>query len=354
MTDTHDVGIPARTMQDVANSLGVSVSTISLALRDDPVVSIATRARVQQEALRLGYVYNRSAANLRTQRRHLVGFVVPDIANPFVAESALRLQEIVSENSQFVILANTQDSLSTQTEVLQSLAEERAAGIVLIPAIGTTRMDLAILATAPIPVVLMNRPVENSEYPYVGIDDDQVVDIAFAHLMEAHNVGTFAYFGGLASAAPRIARKSRFEWALEKAGVTEAVDWSAPTHPNADSAYEFASALISRCALPDAIICHSDSIAIGLLKAFNEAGITPADTAIVGIDGIAQSSMTTPGLTTVSVYPGSIGRTAGHLLLQPFDTDLRPQSPALEIRASCGCAPGTQRADREDAHRPRA
>lgn len=338
MAETPRVSGPvAQTMQDVATSLGVSVSTVSLALSGNPVVAESTRARVQHEALRLGYVYNRSAANLRTQRRHLVGFVVPDIANPFVAESALRLQEVVSEHAQFVVLANTQEDLSVQTTVLQALAEERAAGVVLIPAIGTTERDLTSFGATRMPIVLMNRPLAGCSYPYVGADDDRVIDLAFTHLVAVHHVRTVAYFGGLASAGPWLARKSRFAFALKAAGVEEVVAWSTPTFPNSDSAYKYAVAAMANSPLPESLICHSDTIAIGVLKAFNEAGITPDDCKVIGIDGIAHASMVTPGLTTVSVYPGSIGLAAGRLLMEPTATNVRSTPPAIEPRGSCGC-----------------
>lgn len=331
-------GRSATTMQDVANSLGVSVSTVSLALAGNVVVAETTRARVQREASRLGYVYNRSAANLRTQRRHLVGFVVPDIANPFVAESALRLQEVVSERGQFVVLANTREDVSSQTAVLQALAEERAAGVVLIPAIGTTAGDLSSLDAAGLPVVLMNRTVEDSGHPYVGADDHRVIDLALGHLVGVHQVGSVAYFGGLDLAGPWLARKSRFDSVVAAGGAENVADWSTPTGPNPSSAYEQAADLIRRCPPPAGLICHSDSIAIGVIRAFNEAGIGPGDCKVVGIDGIAQSAMVTPTLTTVSVHPGGIGMAAGRLLMDAASsTDLLPPPPSLNVRASCGC-----------------
>lgn len=334
-------GRSARTMQDVANSLGVSVSTVSLALAGNAVVAQTTRDRVQDEAERLGYVYNRSAANLRTQRRHLVGFVVPDIANPFVAESALRLQEVVSERGQFVVLANTQEDLASQTAVLQALAEERAAGVVLIPAIGTTAGDLSILDATGMPLVLMNRPVEQSGHPYVGADDHRVIDLALSHLLDVHRVGSVAYFGGLDQAGPWLARKSWFDSAVTVGGAEQVAAWSTPTGPNPSSAYEQASALIARCPPPAGLVCHSDSIAIGVIRAFNEAGIGPGVCKVVGIDGIAQSAMVTPTLTTVSVHPGGIGMAAGQLLLaNSGTTEIVAPPPTLTVRASCGCAPG--------------
>lgn len=329
----------AQTMQDVATSLGVSVSTVSLALRGNPVVSEATRERVQTEAVRLGYVYNRSAANLRTKRRHLVGFVVPDVANPFVAESALGLQGAMSEGSQFVVLANTHEDLSVQTEIIRELAEERAAGVVLIPAIGTGGAELAALRATQMPAVIMNRPLAASTLPYIGSDDAAVAEVACEHLISVHGVRSLAYFGGLDDAVPHVQRRARFSTIVREAGLIEATDWCAPTLPNSDSAYAVATALLAHGRRPpQAVVCHSDIIAIGLLKALNDAGVPSTECRVIGIDGIQLASMTTPGLTTVAVHASEIGRRAGELLLRGADGEVQPlAAPELVVRESCGC-----------------
>src|SRR5437868_6318268 len=96
----------AVTMQDVAAALGLSRSTVSLALRDRDVIAVETRERVQAAAAELGYVYNRSAANLRTRRRDVVGLVVPGITNPLVGEVALGLQQALAGSGLIVALSN--------------------------------------------------------------------------------------------------------------------------------------------------------------------------------------------------------------------------------------------------------
>jgi LacI family transcriptional regulator len=124
-------------MQDVADALGVSLSTVSLALRGNEVVARATRHRVQEAAHRLGYVYDRAASRLRTRHRTVVGLVVSDITNPFAAETALGLQRAVMPDGGIVALANRFDRIATQNAILTTLVEERVAGVVLIPALGT-------------------------------------------------------------------------------------------------------------------------------------------------------------------------------------------------------------------------
>ncbi|GAA3641136.1 LacI family DNA-binding transcriptional regulator [Microbacterium awajiense] len=333
----------APTMQDLATSLGVSVSTVSLALRGHSVISEATRARVVTKAEQLGYVYNRAAANLRTQRRHLVGLVVPDVANPVVADIALGLQSSVASEGLFVVSTSTLESVDAQHAVLRALTEDRAAGIVLIPALETKRQDLAIPASAAVPLVILNRSIEGATAPYVGAADEKIVDLALAHLFDHHHPQTVAYFGGIASASPYLARRTRFEQIISGREVTHLEPWSRPTAPTAEAGYRAFRELLTQGPPPDAVVCHSDSIAIGVLKALNEVDASPSECAVVGIDGLATSAMTTPGLTTIAIGTDELGRGAGAILLDAIAgeparaDDLSPVTPTLVVRQSCGC-----------------
>lgn len=328
------------TMRQVADGLGISLSTVSLALRGKPVIAAGTRERVLREAERLGYVYNRSAANLRQRRRTLVGLVVPDITNPFVGEVALGLQRELAEQGQFVVLANTRDDVGVQSEVIGSLIEERAAGLVLIPAVGTREEDLRLLRGPGTPAVIMNREVPHSSVPLVGSDDREIIRLAVGHLHEVHRVTEISYFGGLLEAGPHQARKAAFDRELEERGLGTVGEWNVSTGPNATAGYDSALPLLKSGRLPPAVLCHSDSIAIGFIRALDEAGVAPFRCAIVSIDGIAASAMTTPPLTTVGVDPERMGRDAGRLLLQrdrPDGAHAGPLAPQLIVRRSCGC-----------------
>lgn len=345
--------MPSVTMQQLADSLDLSVSTVSLALRGKEVIAAKTRDRIHREAARLGYVYNRSAANLRQSRRTLVGLVVPDITNPFVGEVALGLQGSLAAHGQFVVLANTRDDVATQTEVLDSLLEERAAGIVLIPAVGTESTDLRRVRDSNTPLVLVNRNVPGGGLPFVGTNDREIIRLAVEHLADIHRVREAAYFGGLAQAGPRKARYAAFRHHVEAKGIRNCDLWTVSTGPNAKSAFETARLLLRTGQLPEAIVCHSDSVAAGLLRALDDARVDAAQCAVVSIDGIAASEMTVPPLTTVAVDTAGTGSSAGHLLLtrsgcDPADTAPRP--PRLIVRRSCGCPANTQ--DEPSANNP--
>lgn len=101
-------------MLDIAQAAGLSRATVSQVMRDSPLISPATRDAVLREADRLGYVYHRGAANLRTLRSDVVALVMPDIVNPFVGEVTLGAQEVLAEHGFFVVIANTQERADAQ------------------------------------------------------------------------------------------------------------------------------------------------------------------------------------------------------------------------------------------------
>ncbi|KAA9159661.1 LacI family transcriptional regulator [Amycolatopsis acidicola] len=325
------------TMQQVAEALGVSVSTVSLAFRDSPVVALATRERVRAEAERLGYVYHRAAANLRRGRSSLIGLVVPTITNPFVAELASGVQDVVAAHGFALALANSRGSIAQQREITRMLAEQRAAGAILIPMLDTPPEHLG----GGVPFVLVNRDVEGSGLPFVHQDDVAIVDLAADHLLEAHDVRTLGYFGGLEAAGPRRKRLARFRERVGAAGKSFAEEWATGTVGDPESAYRTAKDLLGAGPPPEALLCHSDELAWSVLRALAEAGVGPDRCRVIGIDGIATSAMFSPALTTVSVDAGGEGRHAGAVLLNAIgvtvEEDLRPRPPYLEIRESCGC-----------------
>jgi LacI family transcriptional regulator len=160
------------------------------------------------------------------------------------------------------------------------------------------------------------------------------------HLAEVHQVAEAAYFGGLGDAGPRRARYAAFAHELSVRGMSEVTAWNVITDPSPESAYIAARQLLSRVGPPAAVLCHSDPIGIGLIRAFREAGVPPRCCPVMSIDGIAASAMTTPPLSTISVAPEQMGRSCGHLLLRSVGYDIEhdvPPKPELIVRESCGC-----------------
>src|SRR5215470_14502280 len=133
------------TLVEVARDAGVSRATASLVLRGSDLVADETRERVLASMRKLGYVYHRGAASLRTQRSHTVGLIVPDVTNPFFAEMTVGIEQRLDQAQHVVLLGNTAETLNKQERLLAMMQEYRADGVLLCPATGTSAQTIAHL-----------------------------------------------------------------------------------------------------------------------------------------------------------------------------------------------------------------
>jgi LacI family transcriptional regulator len=133
------------TLADVAVDAGVSKATVSLVLRASPLVADTTRARVRQSMDRLGYVYHRGAASLRSRRSHTVGVVVTEVSNPFFAEFTVGAEATLADAGTVVLLGHNYESTAKQASLILVMQEYGVDGLLLTPANNTTATDLAPL-----------------------------------------------------------------------------------------------------------------------------------------------------------------------------------------------------------------
>ncbi|HSN10663.1 MAG TPA: LacI family DNA-binding transcriptional regulator [Propionibacteriaceae bacterium] len=325
-------------MLDVAEAAGVSRSTVSNVMRGSSTVSGEIRDKVLAKAAALGYVYDRSAANLRTRQSHLVGLIIPDLANPFIAAVVRGTHEVLAKQGFLIATVESGDDISRQDEALLSLSEHRADGFVILPAMGTEPDEL-MTALAGHATVLINRDIGCSDLDYVGPDEPSIGALGANHLL-MHGCRRVAYFGGPRDAIPRIVRSEEFARAIARAGAACVEAWTVPTLRGADAAFKTATGLLRRSDPPDGIMCHSDDVAYGVLRALAERGITPEECRVVGCDDIPSSRLWNPSLTSIAVGPEAIGRAAAQRLLKRITGTTRVTgipAPHLVARESCGC-----------------
>ena len=144
---------------------GVSPATVSLVLRNSPLVARPTRERVQSSIDALGYVYDRAAANLRARLTHTIGLVVCEITNPFYAELTAGIDDALDRAGWVAFLANTAESPARQDRFIERMREHRVDGLLLSPAEGTDPDIVERLHAAGMPVVQMLRRLEQAERP---------------------------------------------------------------------------------------------------------------------------------------------------------------------------------------------
>ena len=226
------------TLSTIAEQLGVSTATVSLALRDSPLVADATRERIKQAAVDSGYIYNRRAASLRTSRSGIVGVLVPDIMNPFFAEILLGIEEELGLNRQTFFLCNHRDEQSVQKNFLETLLQFGADGVILAPAIGTTAEDIRTIEATGLPVVMVARWVKGAKAPVFRGDDKKGAYMVTRHLLELGH-RKIAFIGGKRETSTGHDRREGYLVAIEQAGIEPDAALQTGTERTRKAGYEF-------------------------------------------------------------------------------------------------------------------
>jgi LacI family transcriptional regulator len=342
----------ATTIIDIARAAGVSKSTVSLVLKDSPLVKPETRERVERAIDQLGYVYNRSAANLRTARSSFIGMVISDLMNPFFTELSVGIEDALYKLGYIPILANTNEDRDRQAEVLKSLREHGVAGIIMSPAKGTDALSLSEFSPRSIPMVLTMRRVEGSPLPYVGPDNVTGSRHAVEHLIRLGH-RRIAFFGGDATMTTQRERVAGYRDALQGAGLPFDTDLVFEAMPTRAGGAQAAHAALASDKRPTAIFCYNDIVAMGAARALTLSGVKVGrDMALIGFDDIVEAEHNAPPLTTVNADTRAMGARAAEGLLgiiaggDPADVSYVGDT-RLVVRESCGAAQRQKKTLRE-------
>ncbi len=357
MADDHDPDqqdMPARkrqkrlTLSHMADELGISTATVSLALRDSPLVAKETLAKVKQFAEKSGYIYNRSAASLRTSRTNTVGVAVHDIQNPYFAEIFRSLESELEKNRQTIFICNHRDSHQRQQAFIDALMQHRADGLILCPSVGTTSDDIAMTSAQGLPMTLISRDVPGANIPVVRGNDYSGARALSEHLVERGH-RRIAFIGGRQGTTAWEERHRGWRDALSDAGIDVGAMFDVSDLMTQADGREIVPRLLARKPRPTAIFAFNDMVALGLMSSLRRSGVAPGrDIAIAGYDDNDGSEAHVPALTSVWNAPEEIGEKAAALMLaqisgDDFGGERILFEPELRIRESSLFAPAAKR-----------
>lgn len=338
------------TLNDIAAGCGVSRATVSLVLRGSPLVNKLTRARVEEELRRQGYVYNRAAANLRRRTSTSIALVLNDLANPFFAEFAAGVDETLAAAGFVTLLGCTGESPAREQAVLGSLLEHGPAGIILSPAEHSKAHDVLAVVGRRVPLLLFNRELggalpEFAHWDQLMLDNQHGARLATEHLI-ARGHRYIAFFGGHHDSSSCRQRHAGYVEAMHTAGLRTEPYWRIECAPTRLDAAHHAPALFAGALAPTAAVCYNDAVALGLVLGLNQRGLRPGhDFALTGFDDIAEAALGMPPLTTLSTAPHKRGQQAAQLVLQrlqqPQAASQQTVAPVQLIVRESSCPPPT-------------
>jgi len=307
-------------LQDVAALAGVSIKTVSNVVNAHPHVRDDTRARVQAAIGELGYRPHAVGRQLRRGRTGLVALAVPEIDVPYFAELSRHVVDAAGAAGLTVLIEQTNRSLDAERALVDAREAGLVDGLVLSPvAMGAEELQAR---HAEVPMVLLGEGARPLGVDHVGIDDAAAAAGATAHLV----AGGRRRIGFLGAQPPGPLSTSTWRqagWArgLADAGLSAAPDLWLPVE-------EFSFAAGRRAVLEavarglevDALLCASDLLAVGALRALEQVGRSvPADVAVVGWDDVAFAPYTSPSLSSVRPDLRQIATCAVEMLSERVD-----------------------------------
>ena len=331
------------TIKDVAREAGVSVATVSRVFNESGPVSEDTRRRIREVAARLQYAPHAGARSLITSKTSTIGVLLPDLYGEFFSE-VIRGLDLAARRSGYHILVSSSHSDRSEVEAVLRTLRGRVDGlIVMSPEAGAVTLQANLPGT--LPIVLLNARAEGSRFDSINLDN-----YGGAAAMVRHLAGLgrrrIAHVKGAPGNNDALERLIGYRDAMRSIfGATEDLELEGDF--SEESGDRAGREILSMNPRPDAVFAANDAMAIGLLHAFQKAGVkVPEEVAVAGFDDIPIARFLTPPLTTVGVAIADLGACAIERLLQVMkrgegarECQHEVLPTTLVVRGSCGGVP---------------
>lgn len=307
------------TVRDVAARAGVSIATVSRALRGHANVDPSTRQRVEEAARTLNYRPSGVARSLRLRATRTIGLIVTDIENPYFPQIVSAVEDAARERGYSVLLADGRRDPEREIESLEVLAERQVDGLIIASTALTLRHK-ARIRDVPCPVVIVNGVSTVAAVPAVLSDNTTGGRLAAEHVL-ALGHRRLAYLA--APSADDWAVRERMAGvrsALAAHGLTDDALAVVPTTEGVEGGDAAARDIIKGGARVTALLCYNDLTAIGAIRGLRAMGLdVPRDVSVVGFDDIEMASHVDPPLTTIRQATEEMGHWAMASLCQRID-----------------------------------
>lgn len=335
-------------IQDIAEAAGVSHSTVSRALHDNPLISPEVRQRIRLLAQEMGYTPNAVAQSLKGKRTNTVGLVITTISDPFLGRVVRGIEDVAQAANVSVFLSISYNDPERELEIIETFHRRRVDGVIS----STSQIRgpyFQRLAQLNMPTVVINQQAERDgeQLPAVDADDYGGGRQAVEHLIGLGH-RRIGYLGVGSRMASNQRRLAAYRDALAAAGIQFDETWI--RLPESDYRTHSDDVIIGQALMLEAlaaditaVFCYNDMIAVGALMACHMRGIAvPGQISIVGYDDVEIANYVMPPLTTIHQPKLRLGEIAMQMLLDIIDgKPVQSQVLATELvaRASTGPAP---------------
>lgn len=303
-------------IQKIARLAGVSVATVSRVLNNSDSVKSKNRERVLEAIRESNYQPNLLARQLRTSRSSMILVMVSNIANPFCADVVKGIEEQAEKKGYRILLCNSGSDTARSKSSLGLLSGKMVDGIITMDAF--SKLPELTTMIGETPWVQCAEYADTGDVSCVGINDSEASEHVVRYLFQRGCTRIALINHDLSYKYARL-RESGYRKVLNEEGNNFlAIEYASELSFSAGkTAMEN---LLLSATPPDAVFAVSDTLAVGAMRAIQDAGLAiPADIAVIGFDGTELAGMVSPRLTTIVQPSGVIGREAVNLLINKID-----------------------------------
>ncbi len=316
----------APTLEDVANAVGMSTATVSRCLNDTGIVSEGTRKKVMAAVQALGYTPNYAAKAMAAKRSYTIGAIIPTMENAVFAQGVQAFQEALHAKGYTLLVSSSAYQPELEEAQIRTLVSRGADGLLLIGADRDPEV-YEFLRQRGVPAVLAWTYAPAGPIPSVGFDNQMAMQALADTVLDAGHRDIAMIAAETAENDRARARVQGVRLALTSRGLKLRV---IETPYGIDTGAAAFRDLMTDGRRPTAVMCGSDVLAVGAMRAARELGLdVPGDVSITGFDDMDLARLVTPALTTVQVPHWKMGEAAAIQLIEMVEGDSAGRSVQL-------------------------
>lgn len=309
-------------MKDLAQELGVSIATVSRALRSSPEIGQDMQMKVKELAKRRNYRPNPFAQSLRKEAPRVIGVVVPNLVTHYYAAVLDGIEDEARKAGYSVISANTHEDTDTEIRAIDNFISLHVEGIIACLSQNTTDYShFEEIANMGIPLVFFGRTCLTDRFSSVTANGDEAAFKATQHLIDTGS-RRIAFIGGPNHLDMVKRRKHGYLEALRENRIPIDRNLVACEKIDYEWALETTTNLLQQAERPDAILAFNDIITFAAFTAIKQQGLRiPEDVALIGFTDDVHAQYVTPRMSAIEDQSHLMGQTACQLLLKTINGD---------------------------------
>jgi DNA-binding LacI/PurR family transcriptional regulator len=309
-------------LKDLAKELGVSISTVSRALKDHYDISPEVIQKVKELAKAKNYVPNPIAVSLLKQQTKTIGVIVPDLVTYFYSSIISGIEEVALEQGYHIIIKSSRESRAKAKICLQNLLDLRVDGlIVCLPQDATEHSDFDLIKRSEVPLVFFDRVCRIDEFSSVIIDNVAAAHDLTVHLIEK-GYQKIAHIAGPENLNISMERIAGYKKALAKCGLPFRSEYLVHCDLSIEKAAEVTTNLMSLPSPPDAIFGINDTVIFSAMKVIKKNKLkVPYDVGLVGFTDEFHATVVEPNLTAIAHPTFEMGKEAMKLVLDEINSN---------------------------------